>query len=147
MRIGSFHRFAGDTRGVTAVELALVAPPLFLVLFAIFEFSRALWDHNALQETAMAAARCEAISQGSTASTAACNGGTVTAYAQSVAQGWGMTLPASGVTVTANTSCGGVSGFSQVVLSYSFTSAVPQLVTALSGGLALSATACFPVQS
>lgn len=141
------RRLRADTSGAAAVEFAFVAIPLLLLIFGILEFGRALWDHNALQETAMAAARCEGISQGSfVTSTAACNGTTVTAYTQQVATGWGITVPTSGITATANTSCGGVSGFSQVSLTYTFQSAVPQLLGVFNGGVPLTATACFPVE-
>lgn len=139
------RRFAAGRGGAAAVEFAIVAVPFFLLIFGIFEFGRALWDHNALQQTAIAAARCEGISQGSLASTAACNGTTASAYAQQVASAWGMTIPTSGVTVTANTTCGGVSGFSQVSLSYTFTTAVPAMLGMLNS-IPLTATACFPVQ-
>ncbi|HEY5072037.1 MAG TPA: TadE/TadG family type IV pilus assembly protein [Caulobacteraceae bacterium] len=139
-------RFRDSTSGAAAVEFAFVAMPLMLLIFGILEFGRALWDHNALQETAMAAARCEGISQGSLASTAACNGTSVTAYTQQVASGWGITVPSSGITATASTSCGGVTGFSQVSLTYTFQSAVPQLLGVFSGGVPLTATACFPIQ-
>ena len=136
-----------DNAGAAAVEFSLVAIPLLLFIFGILEFGRAEWDHNALQEAAMAAARCEGVSQGSLASTAACNGSTATAYAQQVATSWGITVPTSGVSVSANTTCGGVPGFSQVTLTYTFVSAVPQLLGVFNGGVPLSATACFPVQS
>ena len=142
------RRFAGSgcsTAGATAVEFGLRRRSLLPAIFGIFEFGRALWDHNALQQTAIAAARCEGISQGSLASTAACNGTTATAYAQQVATTWGMTVPTSGVTVSANTTCGGVSGFSQVSLTYTFTTAVPAMLGMLNS-LPLTATACFPVQ-
>ena len=42
------RRRAADRRGATAVEFALVAPAFFLVLFAMFEFSRL----NVLRHTA-----------------------------------------------------------------------------------------------
>ena len=42
------HRRASHRRGATAVEFALVAPAFFLVLFAMFEFSRL----NVLRHTA-----------------------------------------------------------------------------------------------
>jgi Flp pilus assembly protein TadG len=135
----------GDS-GAMAVEFAIVAVPFLLLIFGGFEFGRALWDDNALQQTAIAAARCEGISQSTIASTAACNGTTATLYAQQVALAWGITVPTSGITVTASTTCGGVAGFSQVSLNYTFVSVVPQLLGVFSGGLPLTATACFPVQ-
>ena len=41
--------FGRGNSGTTAVEFALVAPLLFLLLFAIMEFGRAWWTKNSLQ--------------------------------------------------------------------------------------------------
>jgi Flp pilus assembly protein TadG len=41
--------FGRGNSGATAVEFALVAPLLFLLLFAITEFGRAWWTKNSLQ--------------------------------------------------------------------------------------------------
>jgi Flp pilus assembly protein TadG len=45
-RIAAFRR---STAGATAVEFALAAPILFLLMFAIIEFGRAWWAKNSLQ--------------------------------------------------------------------------------------------------
>ncbi len=50
---------AGASRsGASAVEFALVLFPLLLVIFGVIEFGRAMWTREALQETAIAGARC-----------------------------------------------------------------------------------------
>ena len=41
-----------DVRGATAVEFAMIAPVLLMFIFGILEFGRAMWVHNALQQTA-----------------------------------------------------------------------------------------------
>lgn len=135
-----------DRGGATAVEFAMIAPVLLMFVFGILEFSRAMWVHNALQQTAIAGARCEGISQSSVASTAACNGSSVTGYVQSVATGWGITVPASGITVSANTTCAGATGFSAVTINYTFQTAVPQVLGSMASGVPMSANACFPNQ-
>ena len=137
----------GDTRGATAVEFAMVIGPLVLVLFGIIEFGRMIWTNNALQETAIDAARCAGILESSCASGGAYSSANTATYAQSVANGWGITVPTSSITSTASTSCAGVSGFSQVTISYTFQTVVPLVLTSLSNGIPLTATACFPKQS
>jgi Flp pilus assembly protein TadG len=46
-----------SNRGSAAVEFALVAPLLFLLLFGVVEFGRAWWAKNSLQYAAERAAR------------------------------------------------------------------------------------------
>jgi hypothetical protein len=43
--------------------------------------------------------------------------------------------------------CGGVGGFSQVSISYDFTTVAPALLTSLVNGLTVPAIACFPNNS
>jgi hypothetical protein len=56
-------------------------------------------------------------------------------------------LTTSNVAVNRSATCAGVSNFSQVTINYTFQTALPELVGALTGGVALSAIACFPNQS
>lgn len=49
--------FGRSDAGTTAVEFAIVAPILFLLLFAIMEFGRAWWTKNSLQYAIERAAR------------------------------------------------------------------------------------------
>src|SRR3954463_6797649 len=51
----------GDRRGAAAVELALVAMPLFLFLFTIINAGHVLWLQNALDASVTDAARCAAV--------------------------------------------------------------------------------------
>jgi Flp pilus assembly protein TadG len=147
MRGRRLRTLAGDNTGATAVEFALLLWPLVLVLFGILEFGRLIWINNALQETAIDAARCAGILESSCATGGAYSSGKTTTYVQSVANAWGITVPTANVTSTANTTCAGIGGFSQVTISYTFQSVVPQVLPSLSGGLPLSATACFPKQT
>jgi hypothetical protein len=43
--------------------------------------------------------------------------------------------------------CGGASGFSQVTITYNFTTLAPALLTSLVNGFSVPATACFPNNS
>src|SRR5580765_9058938 len=49
------------SRGSAAVELALVAPALFMFVFGIAETGRALWLQSALDYSVAEAARCASI--------------------------------------------------------------------------------------
>ncbi len=42
------------------------------------------------------------------------------------------------------TSCGGTAGLSQVTLTSTFNSVVPQLIELSTGGITLTASACYP---
>ena len=44
-------------RGATLVEFAIAATVLLTAIFAVLEFGRALWTHNALSDAARRGAR------------------------------------------------------------------------------------------
>ena len=131
-------RFQRDIRGVAAIEFAFVIVPLLLFMFGIIEFSRAYWTQEALQETAAVTARCMGLGLSSCSSAPAAQ-----AYAVSVGSGWGLSIQSSNVTINPSTTCGSVSGFVTVTITYPFNTIVPGLITGLVGET-LSATACFP---
>jgi Flp pilus assembly protein TadG len=54
LRITKFRR---DDRGATLVEYAIAATVFVTTLFAVLEFGRALWAHNALTDAARRGAR------------------------------------------------------------------------------------------
>ena len=133
-------RFKCDRRGVAAIEFAIVIVPLLLFMFGIIEFSRAYWAKEALQQTAVNTARCMGLGL-STAGCTSTSGGQ--AYAVSVGNTWGLTIPTSNVTITTATTCGGVSGFVTVHITYTFHTVVPDLIAGLFNDT-LYASACFP---
>jgi Flp pilus assembly protein TadG len=135
-----------DERGGTTVEFSLVMTTLFLLLFGVMELGWYLWTANALQQTAIQTARCVGILNTSCAPGRAYSASSTTAFAQQVAASYGVSLPSSGVTVSTAATCAGVANFSQVTLSYSFTTVVPSLVTGLSS-VVMTSKACFPNQS
>src|ERR1700721_1722059 len=77
-------------QGTTAIEFALLAPALFLILFGAIEFGRLLWTQAALHFAVQEAARCASASQ-------------VTTYAANSAPP--LTIPSSTFTST-TPSCG-----------------------------------------
>lgn len=54
IRLGTFRK---DQRGATLVEFAIGATVFLTVMFAVVEFGRALWVHNALADAARRGAR------------------------------------------------------------------------------------------
>ena len=145
MSCGALAALARARGGTTAVEFALVLPMFLMLVFGGIEFGRLLWMKEALQETAIAGARCVALAQGSTPYGPCASGGTTTTtYIQNVAKGWGLSVPTSGISLTASGAC---TDLSQVTLTYQFTSVAPNLVQLAAGGTTLTATACFPNNS
>ena len=128
---GAPRRLFDDASGATAVEFALVAPVMIVMIFGILEFGRAAWTMNALNFAAESAARCAAVDQN--------NCGT-TAQIQNHAAGFaaGLALPPSTFTVSTE-ACG-----RQVVATFAFTSVAP-IVASIP--ITLSARACYPTPS
>jgi Flp pilus assembly protein TadG len=56
-----WRRLAGDRRGTTAAEFALIVPVFVAMVFGSVELGRFMWVRNSLQTAAEAAARCSAI--------------------------------------------------------------------------------------
>jgi Flp pilus assembly protein TadG len=132
--------FKRDTRGVVAIEFGFVCLPLLMFIFGIIEFSRAFWTQEALQQTAITTARCMGLGLSGCSSTSA--GQT---FAVGAGNQWGLNVQSANVTISSTpaTTCGGVTGFVTVSITYSFNTVVPDLIAGLVG-TTLSATACFP---
>ncbi len=139
-------RFLADERGGTAVEFSLVMTTLALLLFGVIEFAWYLWTANALQQTAIQTARCMGVLSTSCAPGRAYSATSTTSFATQAAAAYGISLPTADVSLNAATTCAGVANFSQVTLSYSFKTLVPNLVTGLSS-MPLTSQACFPNQA
>jgi Flp pilus assembly protein TadG len=130
--------------GTAAIEFAFLAIPFFALIFGTIEYARLLWASQALQETATAAARCMAIGQSSCSSNGTFSASKTQTYIQQTAAQWGLTIPTANIALSSSATCGGVTGYSQATLSYTFNSVVPALVLLPAGGKSLSASACFP---
>jgi len=130
--------------GTAAIEFAALSPVLVMTSFGVYEFGRWAWTLEALQEAASQGARCAAIGQAACESGGAFNSSSTATYVQGVAAGWGLTVPAGDITSNNSTSCGGVTGFSQVQISYSFASVVAKIIPTGTGGTILTLTSCYP---
>lgn len=142
-RLAAWRR---ETGGASAVEFALVVGPLFFLLVGAIECGRLLWTRQILQSLAISTARCMGVRQAVCASSGAYSATKTTSYAIAQAAKLRITLTSANVTLDAGANCGGVSGFSSATMSYTFVTVAPKLVTALAGGVAISASACFPNQ-
>ena len=138
--------FVEDRSGANAVEFALLSIPLLMVLFGTVEFGRMYWAQHVLQEIANAGARCAGVLQSGCAQNGVYNATNTITYISSRAATDGITLTGTNITVNNNTSCSGLSGFTSVQISYTFTTVLPSFLTALASSPGLSATACFPNQ-
>ena len=141
------RRFGGNQGGAAALEFAMVLGPLLLLVFGVFEFGRLLWVREALQETATAGARCMSMSASGCAAAGAYSSSNTTTFIENTANNWGVTLVATNIALNNNATCAGVTasnGFSSVTITYTFQSILPTFITSLSGGKALTSTACYP---
>jgi Flp pilus assembly protein TadG len=141
------RRLLDDEKGANAVEFALIAGPFLLLLLGTVEFARAYWDGQALQETAVAGARCMALPQASCSAGGAYDSQSTITFVTNMALDKGIALAAGDIAIDRNATCQGLSGFSQVEITYRFETALPDFLTALTGGRTLQADACFPNQS
>jgi Flp pilus assembly protein TadG len=147
-----FRELYRARRAVAALEFALLSVPLMLIVFGTIEFGRVLWTREALQMTAVEAARCMGILASSCASAGAYSSTDTTSYVESVATTWGITLSSSNMTLTrdsTNTACAPTNGtpnVSEVTLTYTFQTMVPGLLSMLSSR-SLEGHACFPNNS
>jgi Flp pilus assembly protein TadG len=97
-----------DRSGAPALEFALVAPTILLLIMGGVEFGRVMWTESALQMSVQQAARCYA--WGVAPCTSA---GAVPAYAASVAPQ--LNFPSTVFKVTSTATCA-----TQVTASYKF---------------------------
>jgi len=119
-----------DRRGVTSMELGLIALPLTLFLFGVVELGMVIRMKSALQFATTNAARCSAIN--------ATTCGTVeTTRTFATTQTQGVAVPASAFAVTTE-ACG-----RKVVATVAFPVSAQSI---LKTGLSLSAQACYPLQ-
>jgi Flp pilus assembly protein TadG len=136
--------FIHAREATTAIEFGIIALPLLSLIFGIMEFGRMLWTQEALQQTAIAGARCMGMTQASCGNEGVYSASLAQSYVQTQAANWSIALTSSNITLTPSTTCGGVGGFSQVSITFTMTSIAPYLLQALTGSRTLTAVACFP---
>ncbi|TPI33861.1 pilus assembly protein [Mesorhizobium sp. B3-2-1] len=138
--------FIRDRSGANAVEFALLSVPLLLVLFGTVEFGRMFWTQHVLQDTATAGARCVGVLQSHCTQNGVYSAANTISYISSMAASDGLELAGTDISIDNNTTCSGLTGFTTVRISYTFSTVLPSFLTALANGPVLGATACFPNQ-
>jgi Flp pilus assembly protein TadG len=142
-----FRLLRAAREGTAAVEFALLAVPFLMLSLGTFEIGRLIWTNEALQETAAVGARCMGVLASACASAGNYSQTNTETYIVGIAGGWNVALDASALSLTHNGSCGTVTGFSQVTITYTFQTVLPTVLTTLSAGIPLSVQACFPNQT
>jgi Flp pilus assembly protein TadG len=140
------RRLARNESGASALEFALLAVPLLLMIVGTIEYGRALWTQQAMQSLAIATARCVGVTQSDCSSSGSYSSSKTNTWLIAEAAKLGVALTTTNISINANTSCQGVTGFATVAITYQFVSAAPKFITALLLGPTLKANACFPNQ-
>jgi Flp pilus assembly protein TadG len=145
--IAGWRRALRCRRAVGAIEFALVYTPLLLVIFGTIEFGRAAWTSEALSNIAIAAARCAGLVQSTCGVNGVYSQAMTVSYIENLAADSSVQLADPDITINTTATCAGVPGFSQVTINYSFVTPLATFLPSMSGGVPLSATACFPNNS
>jgi Flp pilus assembly protein TadG len=125
---GALCHVAGDNRGTSALEFALLLPVFLLLFFGAIEFGRMIWTQVTLQQAVQAAARC--VSVGS------CTVGDAPSYASQ--QTYGLDVSSGAFTAT-SPSCG-IEVSANLPFTFILSALFPWSVT-------LTAQSCYPMQS
>ena len=138
--------------GAVMVEFAMLILPFITLVFGVIEYARMQWTRSALQEVALAGARCAGLQ--AVGCTLAATSGTTNrpynaaatrAFIRAQAANWYIGLPPNGVAVTNNTTCNGAANFVRVSVTYTFSS--PFLAPIRNASWPVTAVACFPNQT
>ncbi len=142
--IAAFRSLTARRDGTVAVEMALLALPLFMLLFGTVEYSRMYWTGQALREAAVKSARCMGILSEPCSENDVFSEKKTIAYITKEADALGIPLLASDISLANDGTCWGQSGFSRVSVSYVFESPLRGLLESIGKGTTLTADACFP---
>lgn len=148
------HALNHARSGSVALEFAVLVLPFLTLVFGVIEYARFQWTRGALQEVAIASARCAGLQAVACTAPPGPAGGARTfsdsrtrTFITTQAANWYLMLPPASITLTnsAATTCEGAANFVKVALTYSFSS--PFLVPLSQATYPVSAVACFPNQS
>ena len=134
---------SGRSRGQAVTEFALVLPIMLLILFASFDFSRAIYAYNTISDAARTGARLAIVNQDC-----------AQIQGEAVNQGLALGLTTADVQVDFINSSGtvscpgtkrGVGDIAQVSVTYSY-SAVTPILSNIVGTIPLLSTTQIPVE-
>ncbi|HLB97795.1 MAG TPA: TadE/TadG family type IV pilus assembly protein [Acetobacteraceae bacterium] len=134
-------------QATTAVEFAICALGMVLMVVGFVEFGRLTWTFEVLRDVAAEGARCMGLGASSCAASGAYSASNTTGYIVSLATARGVAITAAAVALNNAATCGGASGFSEVTITYNFTTVAPALLPSLVNGFTVPASACFPKHS
>ena len=134
-------------RGDTAVEFAICAMAMVLIIIGFTEFGRLVWTSEVLQEAASEGARCMGLRANACAGVRRLQRRQHQKLCRQPGDIPGRGDHTSMVALSNVAICGGASGFSQVSITYHFTTVAPVLLTSLANGFTVPASACFPNSS
>lgn len=133
-------KLARDISGSTAVEFALVAPVFLMTLFLILDGGRMIFTKQALNELAVATARCAALKSPNCTTVSAAQSWAATRGVQrSMLQ-----ITSSNVTVVQSTSCNGQSNMAQATITMTYKKGAMNLLPQNVAPSQLTSIACFP---
>jgi Flp pilus assembly protein TadG len=134
---------ARDEAGSTALEFALVAPVFLMTLFLILDGGRMMFTKQALNELAVATARCAGIkAPNCTTASAAQSWAATRGFQRSMLQ-----ITSSNVTVVQSTSCNGQSNMAQATITMTYKKGALNLLPQSVAPAQLTSIACFPASS
>lgn len=133
--------FWDECRGATAVEFAFIAVPLMLLLVGVVEVGRLMWTAHALDEVAIASARCMGIRAQECGTDEGVIPEHVANFAKAAARSWGVVLATQDISLSSEIGCAVDTGFLRIGIATRFDSILPGL-----GGLQIATEACFPSQ-
>jgi Flp pilus assembly protein TadG len=126
------------------VEFAVCALAMVMIVIGFAEFGRLVWTSEVLQEAVSDGARCMGLRASSCAAGGVYSSANTTAYVVSQATAAGVVITPATVSLSNVAACGGAAGFSQVSITYNFTTVAPGLIAVLANGFTVSVSACFP---
>lgn len=137
--------FLKSVSGASAIEFAILALPMFMLLFGGVEAGRAYWTSQAVKDVATSVARCIGVASPECVRDGIFDRDKTISYALSNALSLGVPLAKNSITITENGECAGVGGFAVVTISHSFASPVGLLGNMFADGITFERRSCFPV--
>lgn len=131
--------------GASAIEFAILALPMFLLLFGSVEAGRAYWTSQAVKDVATSVARCIGVASPECVKDGTYDKDRSVSYALASARGLGVPLSQASVTIKENDECAGIGGFAVVTISHRFTSPVGLLGKMFADGIIFERSSCYPV--
>ncbi|CAM5319039.1 hypothetical protein ATER59S_00993 [Aquamicrobium terrae] len=128
------------------MEFTIILIPFILLTFGTVEYGRISWIREQMNDVAITVARCMGVLQSACAVDGQYSQEKTVALVASMARARSVPLAADNIELNRGTGCGAAADLSEVRIDFSIVSTVPIVMTLLSGGLPLSANACFPNQ-